>query len=374
MILQALHHLADEEQLMADPDYEMKPVAWLIRVGRHGELLGIEGTKYVPAEAEGKGKGKRKPRPVAKMLPIPRQPTGRTGIKAPPCFLVDNAKYVFGLPTKDKPFSKDEGREKSSWFRESVVECANATQDQAACAVLTLLDNVAKGTATVRLPDDCASNDLFAFVFSPDVDQLVHQRLRIREFWKQKRAASRTVSAVEHRCLVTGRRISEIPLFPPIRNVPGGKTSGVGIVAYNCPAFESYGWKRNANAPVSREAAETCATALNRLLHRSPPDPSQPGHTLPRRNLRISPNTAVCYWAKGRSAENFLASLEALLQAQPFLLRLCLRLLDGFARLLRSRALGVVGVEAGRHADNYRQADDHQQQAQQHSPDLAPQS
>src|SRR5690606_33391619 len=161
--LEALYRLAEQEELMGDPDYEIKPVAWLVRVADGGELLGIESTHYMPEQI-----GRKKPRPQAKNLRIPRQPTGRSGIKAPPAFLVDNAKYVFGQATKDKQFSAEEGAEKSGWFRDAVAECAVATKDVGVAAVLCLLDRVRSGDLSIHLAEECTSNELFAFVYAPD--------------------------------------------------------------------------------------------------------------------------------------------------------------------------------------------------------------
>jgi CRISPR-associated protein Csd1 len=312
MILQALYHLAQSENLMADPDYEPKPVAWLVRIDREGKLLGIEGTHYLPPQ-----EGKRKPKPVAKKFAVPKQPTGRSGTKAPPCFLVDNAKYVFGLPTKDKSFPEQEGREKSSWFRELITHCAEATRDEGAKAILALLDEVAKGKQMVTLPEQCVSNDLFAFIFAPDVDLLVHERPKVREYWKAQREEPAPSETAKVQCLVSGRWFEGAALFPLIEKVPGGSPSRIGLVSFNKRAFESYGWNGNENAPISRPAAETCATALNRLLDSSYPDPNNPGTSLPRRNLRISNDTAVCYWAAEKSADSFLGVFASLLEANP---------------------------------------------------------
>ena len=83
-------------------------------------------------------------------------------------------------------------------------------------------------------------------------------------------------------------------IHPPVKGVPGGNTSGAALVSFNSAAFESYGLTNNANAPVSREASETCAAALNRLLAASPIHPD--GHRLPKRNLRLSDDTAALFW------------------------------------------------------------------------------
>jgi len=309
MILQALYDLAQRERLMDDPDFEPKPVAWLVRLSGKGELLGIVGTHLtVP------GKGKRPARGVAKPFPIPRQPTGRSGTKAPACFFVDNAKYVFGLSTTDKQFSAKEGKEKAAAFRELIAECAAQTGDQGAHAVLKFLEDVAQCRVRVRLDEKCNSNDLFAFIVSPDIDRLVHHRDLIRDFWKQKRGTAGSEEIPSSICLVSGKQTQTNNLFPLVRKVPGATTSGVALVSFNKSAFESYGWEGNANAPISRDAAESCSTALNRLLH--PAYPVQPCGTLPRRNLQLSSDTVVCFWSP-RSDSDFCSAFAGLLEANP---------------------------------------------------------
>ena len=89
MILEALYRLAQQEELMSDPDYEIKPVAWLVRVGPGGDLLGIESTHYLPEQT-----GKKKPKPQAKNLRVPRQPIRTSGDRA--FFLCDKAEYALG--------------------------------------------------------------------------------------------------------------------------------------------------------------------------------------------------------------------------------------------------------------------------------------
>ena len=313
MILRALHELAHTEHLVVDPDFVTVPVAWLVRVAGGGRILGIEGTHYLPEMT-----GKKKAKPVAKNLRIRRQP-GRSGTKAPAAFLVDNAKYVFGLPTADKAFSVEEGREKSSWFRRQVAECVDATGDEGARAVLDALESVSNGAQTVTLPEECASNELFAFVYAPD-DVPVHERPAVREYWHARRRAEtdRTEGggAGRFECLVTGQPMGAPGNFPKVKRVPGGQSSGVPLVAFNASAFESYGLASNENAPFSREAAEACATALERLIHPAfpSPDPARRGETLPRRSIRLSEDTAACYWSAG-GGDAFLDSLLGLLES-----------------------------------------------------------
>ncbi|NOZ19593.1 MAG: type I-C CRISPR-associated protein Cas8c/Csd1 [Planctomycetes bacterium] len=314
MILQALYELAEREDLMADPDFEPKPVAWLVRVSEEGKLLGIEGTHYIPDEE----REKKKPKQVAKPFSVPRESGRTSGDRA--FLLFDKAEYVFGIDPEsdpDKRRSEEKLTARARLFRENVADCAGPTQDEAVKAVLAFLEDVAKGAQSVALPEDCKSNDLFAFVYAPDSDQLVTDRDKVRAYWKSLRQQQGDAQASDTTCLVTGKTCLPVDKHPALKRVPGGTSSGVAMVSCNTNAFESYGLKRNDNAPVSREAAEACATALNRLLDPSYPDPRQPDRTLPRRNIRLSADTVVCYWSSSEEPETLTDSLAGLLECKP---------------------------------------------------------
>jgi CRISPR-associated protein Csd1 len=312
MILQSLYQLAESENLMGDPDFESKPVAWLVYVNPEGRLAGkIVGTHYeLPQE------GKKKPRVVVKPLEVPLQP-GRSGKKAPAYFLVDNAKYVFGKPIGKATFSEEDGAEKAATFRTEVQKCYEYTKDEGVGAVLKFLEWVADHREEVPLPEEAQSNDLFAFIYSPDEDILIHQREAVRDYWRKLREPIVPKEGSETRCLVSGEFMSEPGLFPLIKRVPNGTPSGVGLVSFNRNAFFSYGWSGNENAPISREASETCATALNRLLHPAYPKPGDPDDQLPRRNLSIGSDTAVCYWTRPTGEEDVANQIGPLLEANP---------------------------------------------------------
>ncbi|HET7599732.1 MAG TPA: type I-C CRISPR-associated protein Cas8c/Csd1, partial [Gemmatimonadales bacterium] len=92
MILEALYRLARDEGLVEDPDFEVRPVAWLVDVGDGGELLGVRGTHTETSDVL---RGKTRTRVVAKALRVPRQPTRTSGDRA--FFLVDKPDYALGL-------------------------------------------------------------------------------------------------------------------------------------------------------------------------------------------------------------------------------------------------------------------------------------
>jgi CRISPR-associated protein Csd1 len=142
---------------------------------------------------------------------------------------------------------------------------------------------------------------------------LVLEREAVRRWWKQQRQAA-CAGEPAGRCLVTGELAPLADRHTILKQVPGAVSSGVPLVSFNAPAFESYGLSGNENAPISREAAESYAAALQRLLHAAPPDPLEPRRTLPRRNLRLSDDTAVCYWPAEPSGEGFASALGPLLE------------------------------------------------------------
>ncbi|HYU34931.1 MAG TPA: type I-C CRISPR-associated protein Cas8c/Csd1 [Thermoanaerobaculia bacterium] len=316
MILQALYELAHREGLMEDPDFEWRPLAWLIIVGSDGDLLGIHGTHTLPEEEEGKGKKKPKPRP--KSFPIPREPGRAFGDRA--FFLFDKAEYALGLdpetdPSKRRPPDKLAAR--FALFRDRAQECLAATDDEGVRAVCRLLGRIAAGEISVSLPEGCASNDLFGFVYQKDGDRLVTSRPKVQEYWRSLRARLEAPDLERRLCLVSNRLAVPMDKMPGIKNVPGGTGGGVALVSFNASAFESYGWSGNDNVSISREAAEATATALNRLLHPAFPDPNQPGQTLPSRHLRLSADTAVCFWAAGDSGDDLASQLAALFDVNP---------------------------------------------------------
>ncbi|MDR2175331.1 MAG: type I-C CRISPR-associated protein Cas8c/Csd1, partial [Synergistaceae bacterium] len=324
MILQELYDLAIRERLVPDPDFELKPIAWRVYIDRNGHLLNIAGTHYkVPIESKSKTKNKAESKPkfkvLAKQFLVPRDGGRTSGDRA--FFFYDKAEYVFGLdvPGEKNPREPERLKLRRSLFYERVRQCAEETGDEAAQKLAAFLKSAAAGGEPIdlaSLPEKVAANDLFAFVYQPDIDILMTDREKIRNYWKQSRSRedAAPVSAVRQ-CLVTGNDCTHIGLFPGLKKVPGGSTSGVGLVSFNAKAFESYGWHSNENAPVCREAAEAVATALNRLIDTSPIDPNDPSRLLPRQNVTLSSDTLTCYWTRGQN--EFCDQIFGLLEADP---------------------------------------------------------
>lgn len=305
MILQALYGLAEREELVPDLDYEPKPVGYLVHVSEEGRMLGEPRSTYsTPAEEE----GGKKSRPRPKTFLVPREKGRTSGDRA--FLFVDKAEYVFGKdPDGTRPAAKL--RVRFDLFRERVADCARSTRDPGAVAVDRLLQAVAAGQVEIELPEEAKSNDLFGFVLAGE-ERLVTDRPAVKTYVKALRQAE---AEGEIQCLVTGSWAPPAELHTQVKYVPGASSSGVPLVSFNARAFESYGWSSNENAPVSRDAAETYAAALQRLLHPQPPAPWDPGEHLPRRNVRLSEDTVVCYWSAEASGEEVASLIGEVLEA-----------------------------------------------------------
>ncbi len=292
MILEALHRLAVAEELLPDPDFELRAITYFVELASDGRFLRVTSTRYVPAAEE----TKKKPKEVAKSFLMPREPGRTSGAYA--FFLYDKAEYVFGRepqPDPAKARSAEDLATRAGLFRAKVQACLDATGDAAVRAVAEFLDRVASGEEIVELPEDCTPGDLFSFNYGGEP---VVERPAVRAWWKTMRAPAGGEEAAI-RCLITGEMAAPVKNHLALKYVPGASAAGAPLVSFNARAFESYGWSGNENASISREAAESYGTALQRLLHPAPPDPANPAILLDRLNLRLSGDTSVCYWAPG---------------------------------------------------------------------------
>lgn len=312
MILQALAQLAETENLLADePDYEFRRVAWGISISAMGKFQ-----KLISFRIDRNADNDRKSDYVGKWSLVPKQPIRTSGAKS--FFLVDKCEYALGLDPTGKR-KKDALIERSGLFLDQVNAWHEETNGQVAQTVLSFLQNIEKHHGEIRKDksfEEIEPNDLMGFLIKTD---WVHRDEDARKYWSAVRSQEDTDSeATTYQCLVSGEEISDIPLFPLVKRVPGGTSSGVALVSHNANAFCSYDLDGNENAPVSRKVSEACGVALARLLDPSFPDPKNWEAALGRRFIRLGSNTAVCFWTrnKDRESEDTLNALESLIHGE----------------------------------------------------------
>lgn len=344
MILQSLVRLAEQEDLLAEQNYEPKPVAWIVDIDQEGNILGIVSTRYRP-------EGSKSETVLTEL--IPRRRTGRTSKAVVPDYLVDNAKYCFGFSTPS--VDTDHLRKIRESHQEDLEEIVKRNGDDGAKAQLACVRRIAEAPTefsikwcgqdkesekivgpvrperrprsrpqqkklpegvidtegrSIKVPSTWKSNDLFAFRL--DGEWVCH-RQGVKEYLDWKRQERKGAVAL---CLVCGREGTMIDLHPTVP-LPGPTTKGVPLVSFNAGAFESYGLSGNENAPVCVTCAEAYTTALKRLLHRQGfPHPREASSTLPVGNVRLPSNTVVVFWSNEKQDVS-MSFLAGLLEASP---------------------------------------------------------
>jgi CRISPR-associated protein Csd1 len=295
MILQTLYDLALREGLMEDPDFDWAPVHLIIELhpdGRLAEVIDQRGEK---------GKGER--------TRVPRFPK-RSGQGMNPQFLVDNAKYVLGLPDlkkRNEPKDLERAEQTRQAFFERVSAAADATGDEGLQAVSAFLaSSEERARLFAKAPPDTWTTESIAFRLVTDsAAELVHLRPAVRQFWSASRRPVDQAAGPQVRCLVTGALTRPAATHPNIKRLPEGQSSGTALVTFNASAFESQGFKQGDNAPVSPAAAEGYVAAINHLLERE-------GERPYRQGVRIG-DAIMLFWTREASgfASAFIGFFEA---------------------------------------------------------------
>ncbi len=177
-------------------------------------------------------------------------------------FLWDNTGYVLGADAKGKP---KRSAKTFAAFKQLHHEIGGNVNDAGMQAVLRFLDAWdPKQAATLPLWSEMVGLNL---VFSLDGDhRFIHQREAVRKAWLKHFTNSEDKPTGY--CLVTGQEAPVSILHASIKGVQDAQTSGASMVSFNAQAFESYGKKQGANAPVSEAAAFGYTTALNHMLRK----------------------------------------------------------------------------------------------------------
>lgn len=242
------------------PGYCVANVSFALNLKEDGTLIGATPLKIEAQRA-------KKTVEVPQRLEVPEQVKRAVNISAN--FLCDNSGYVLGIDNKDKP---ERTRQCFEAFRKLHHDVLDSVGGPASRAVLAFLDGwqpekVADCTA---IADDIEALTAGGNIVFRVAGCAVHEDDDIRHAWEAYKARN-SVSPVMQ-CLITGKQAPAARLHPSIKGVKGGQPTGVSIVSFNAPAYESYGKTladgtgQGLNSPVSEYAAFAYTTALNHLL------------------------------------------------------------------------------------------------------------
>jgi len=281
MILESLAKLAVREDLVEDPSYQNAGVSFCIALSLEGSYIRLVDLRDTNA----------KKKAIPRVLAIPKR-SGRT-VNDKEDFLVDKSEYVLGVEPDGKR-AEEKLKIRLGLFRQSVQSARDSTCDKALDAVLAFLDsNEDRGQCILdAVAQFYKSNDLFCFRVGLGVE-LVHEIEAIKKYWASKLLSEE--SGEKRQCLICGR-IGSPAQKHLLLKMMGGSSSGVPLISFNKSAFESYGHKGNANAPICQLCADSYGTALRRCLEDRFPDPKNPSQYLSRQSTILSEDLTAVYW------------------------------------------------------------------------------
>lgn len=290
MILSSLGELARHEELVSEPAFESKGVAWIIHIDGDGHFLSLESTLNDPV-ADVKG---RKPRPQPKMMLIPRRVGKTVNIVAD--FLVDKSEYIFGVVPQGKAVAKNPGKPElcRKSFLALLEEAEKETSSPLLNSVAQFLHGEEQRTACVTTlnSNKWNSNDLFTFCCD---SKLLHLDPQARQWWAARNQPDETKQEELRQCILCGKLSKPAGNHDKLK-IPGGVTSGVPLVSFNASAFEKYGLSGNENAPICRPCMTAYVEGLRRCLNERYPNPKNPNEMLGQQAVRLSPDTTAVYW------------------------------------------------------------------------------
>jgi CRISPR-associated protein Csd1 len=276
MMLQALLHYAERENLGGDPDFEMLDVAWLIPLTKDGKLAGP------PIDLRQTPKRKLIPALEQKLLTDANHPRAR--------FLCDASERALGWVDAKKPERVKRAAGSFNFFKGLLRDCRNSSGVKADApfldAVLHFLEDEA-ALANVRAQLGAAKakpNELATF--SVDGVWLLDLKEPVG-FWRAWRGKLKAHRQTAKRlCLATGELAEAVRTTGVIKGVPGGKPSGTIFLSFDKDTFCSFGLKQAQNAALSAAAELKIRSALAHLIEKS-------------RNQKLIFNNTIClHWTR----------------------------------------------------------------------------
>ena len=311
MILQRLYELAQRENLLNDPAFEVLPVPYVVLVGNGGEYLGLNeqrGETVIPSKKKG-GEPKRVP-DKGKLLKVPR-PHGNAANQGFARYYVDTFPRVLPLVVEPKDQAKADASRTTFWRQ--IDRAADETDEPALRAIQGFgrrLDEFAERIRADVAAKNPALTDRVSLAYRESGGPTILENVALRTWYSTIYAdvnSAKQDAGPVGLCQVTGL-VGPIPRSHPskLQGVPGGMSVGVSLISFDKPAFEHYGLEGAANAAIGYVAAEGYLRALDALLKDQVPSVKAKGG---KSRIRIG-GTAFLYWTKEPVEVGFMSLLD----------------------------------------------------------------
>ncbi|MBF0109519.1 MAG: type I-C CRISPR-associated protein Cas8c/Csd1 [Magnetococcales bacterium] len=270
MILQSLYHLYDRlarepEYGVAEPGFSQQKLTFSVILTEDGTLNSIQDEREEITIPLKNGKSKQAMTAKPRIVPGQAKPSG-SGIH--PGFLWNNATYLLGYDTKDKP---ERTRACFAAFRKHHLELEQQIADPGFSAVCRFLESWSPERG-VDFPHLAELNTGFGVFRLQGALEYVHDRPIIQAWWRRNLPGSVPEEGdkenVRGMCLISGLPDQSMARLhePKIKGVHGTQSAGAPLVSFNDETFTSYAKEQSFNAPVSQHAAFRYCTAINALL------------------------------------------------------------------------------------------------------------
>lgn len=267
-------------RLDSEPGFKTREVRWLVKLDRHGQLLGV-----LPL-----GDGKR-----GQMLArCPDMHNMNAGGRAH--FLIESAQTATLLFKPNEDEEKIASAQPRHAYFVMLLDAASTDEPKMAALVAALRSEPIRNAirdalaASKAKPTDWISWRIGDF--DPRSDNAV------QAWWRQWRTTDRgeaaksgKSTASKMRCFLTGEIVEPLPTHPKISGLSGVGGLGMGdvMVGFDKAAFGSFGFKQSANAAISAAAAQQYADGLNDLI---------------RNHSRKLANALVVHWFKEQVSQD----------------------------------------------------------------------
>lgn len=244
VVINKLAKFYDRIQSQLDPlYYKRHDIHWIIDIDHDGRFKGFITTA-------GKEGG---------YLEDPIPYFRRSGANPPPYLIVDKPAYVLGVGLGK--FSDEKAVNRHESYADLIEECAEEIL-QAEIQAVKMFLRKHLDEAISELPEELRADDWITFRVE---DRLVHQLKAIRMFWKEhEESRLAEQSTIKSECIICGK-VKPITNRHPVEIQIG--RDRVQLITANEKAFESYGLKASAIAPVCNRCALTYGRALRYLFN-----------------------------------------------------------------------------------------------------------
>jgi CRISPR-associated protein Csd1 len=336
MLVQALTEYADTylNDKLNDPAFEETPVPFAVQIRFDGTFAGIR--ERMEETRHGK-----KTRLQPRRLLMPRSPVNRNSIVFP-LLACDGVQYVVGVGPWTPTSKEKNHRERHEAFVERLRIAAAETSDPALRACCRFYGD-ARAVAAARdaLAERMKKEGNVALEVLPSDPAhgggTVIEREPVRAWWRHlydKAFGERVAGGGTAICLVTGRIGPFALTHEKVKGLAslGGQASGVSLMSFDKPAFQSYGWEKNANSPVLPDRALAYVAALNDLLVPGMHRRGASGRRVVRTRMDLG-RVGFLFWTRRPTDDDWISLLS---EASP----------DDVAALFRAPETGHAAADA----------------------------